>query len=110
MSGGSVHVRWLAQPHGVEVQSPMRKSRTWDTDLLTGFEASPSESATNTRVVLVINNNIYLIDLIFIASKFQKRSMIVMARTYGCGPLKMSRTRLATPRLFIFHFSDPRSH
>jgi hypothetical protein len=60
------------------------------------------ESATNPRVVLVINNNIYIIDLIFIASEFQKRSMIGMARTNGCGPLKMSRTSLASTRLFIF--------
>ena len=28
------------------------------------------ESATNPRVVLVINNNIYIIDLIFIANRF----------------------------------------
>ena len=32
-----------------------------------------SERATNARVVLVINNNIYNIDLIFIANRFQKK-------------------------------------
>ena len=62
-----------------------------------------TESATNPRVVLVINNNIYIIGLILIASIFQKRSMIGMARTNGCGPLKiLIRTRLASTRLLIF--------
>jgi hypothetical protein len=61
-----------------------------------------TDSATNPRVVLAINNNIYFTDLILIASRFQKRSMIGMARTNGCGPLKMSRTRLATSRLYFF--------
>ena len=60
------------------------------------------ESATNPLVVLVINNNIYIIDLILIANRFQKRSMIGMARTNGCGPLKILMTRLASTRLFIF--------
>jgi hypothetical protein len=61
------------------------------------------ESATNPRVVLVINNNIYVIDLMLIDISFQKRSMIGMARTSECGPLKMLRTRIGkAPRLFIF--------
>ena len=87
--------------------SPQHQPTEWQTE---GGEYAGSlvvlggdfESATNPRVVLVINNNIYIIDLILIASKFQKRSMIGMARTNGCGPLKILRTRLASTRLFIF--------
>jgi hypothetical protein len=61
------------------------------------------ESATIPRVVLVINNNIYIIDLILIASIFQRRSMIGMARINGCGPLKMLRTKIGkASRLYIF--------
>ena len=68
-----------------------------------------TESTTNAWVVLVLNNNIYVIDLMNIDDRFQKRSIIGMVMTNGCGPLKMSRSRIGYPKTLHFWFSDPRS-
>ena len=69
-----------------------------------GIRVRPvAESATNPQVVLVINNNIYAIELMPTQVKISGSSMIGMARTIECGPLKMLRTWIGkSSRLYIF--------
>ena len=62
------------------------------------------------RVVLVINNNIYVIGLMNIDDRFMKRSMFGMARISGCGPLKIQRRKFGKASRLHFWLSDPRSH
>ena len=62
------------------------------------------ESTSAPWVILVINVNISLVGLIFSSSIFQMSSTVIgMARTSDCGPLKMLSTKIGkSARLFIF--------
>ena len=69
------------------------------------------ESATNPRVVLVINNNIYIIELMPTQRIFQESSMIGMA--IGCEgwtPQNAKDMDWQSFKTLHFWLSDPRSH
>ena len=68
------------------------------------------ESATNPRVVLVINNNIYIIELIFTWESFQKSSMIWVWKCLKKWTPQNAKTSIGKSSRLHFWFSDQRSH
>ena len=68
------------------------------------------ESATNPRVVLAINNNIYIIELIFTWESFQRSSMIWVWKCLKKWTPQNAKTSIGKSSRLYFWFSDQRSH
>jgi hypothetical protein len=72
---------------------------------------SGSESTCAPWVILVINVNISLVGLVLLSSIFQRVQQRRGMDKRMWNPFKMLRTHVGkSSRLYIFHFSDPRSH
>ena len=73
-----------------------------------------AETTSAPRVILVINVNISLVGLIFSSSIFQISPTVEWHGPEDVEPLQHVKDKglaqTQSPRLDIFHFSDPRSH
>ena len=72
------------------------------------------ESTSAPWVILVINANIYLVGLMLLPSMFQISSIMEWHGLEDVEPLQDAEDKglaqASSSRLFILHFSDPRSH
>ena len=73
-----------------------------------------SESTSAPWVILVINVNISLVGLMFLPSRFQIRSTMEWRGLEDVEPLQDDKdnglAQAQSSGLYIFYFSDPRSH
>ena len=72
------------------------------------------ESTSAPWVILVINVNISLVGLTFLSSMFQISSIVKWHGLEDVKPLQDAKDKglaqAPSTRLYIFYFSDPRSH